>query len=210
MKYKINIHAHTFFSDGRNSPIEMARECKRLGFSALVLTDHYYGGAHPEKEINNTIMHLYKKAIDEARTILPVIRGMEVAFMGEEFLLFGSTAIKWLLDTHSLKTVDDLKKMKDNHHCAIVLCHPMNRHDEFAHLLDGYERHNSGQDWFHDDRPLGTLKGLQAWHNSDAHMFEGLKNGYNIIDSKITEEKDLIKYIRSGKVNEYYAQCEEG
>jgi 3',5'-nucleoside bisphosphate phosphatase len=42
-EYKINIHCHTIFSDGLNTPVTLAHEAKRLGFCALVITDHYYG-----------------------------------------------------------------------------------------------------------------------------------------------------------------------
>ncbi len=206
MEYKINIHAHTFFSDGSNSPIEMAREAKRLGFTALVVTDHYYGGRHPELEITYEKLKSYNKALREARTILPVIRGLEVAFGGEEFLLFGSTAIKWLLSTHGLTTKADVLKMKRDHHCAIILCHPQDSHKDWVEVLDGYEAHNSGQDWFSKGRELGCLKGLQAWHNSDAHHKDWLKEGYNIVDTKIETEDALIKYIKSGKQPECYLE----
>ncbi len=206
--YKINIHAHSFFSDGSNSPIEMARECKRLGFTALVLTDHYYGGRHPEMEITFEKLQGYNRALREARTILPTIRGLEVAFGGEEFLLFGSSAIKWLLSTHGLNTKEDVLKMKKEHNCAIVLCHPQNAHKEFIEILDGYEAHNSGQNWFKNDREKGELVNLQAWYNSDAHCVDGLKVGYNIINKKITTEDELIKYIKSGKSHDFFCRSE--
>ena len=40
MDYKINIHAHTIFSDGYNTPYVMALKAKELGFSALVITSY--------------------------------------------------------------------------------------------------------------------------------------------------------------------------
>ena len=160
-KYKINIHAHSFFSDGSNSPIEMARKAKDLGFTCLVLTDHYYGGKYPECELTFEKLKSYNKALREARKVLPVIRGLEVAYGGEEFLLFGSTAIKWLLSTHGLNTKADIVKMKEEHNCAIVLCHPQDNYHDFVEVLDGYERHNSGQDWS-KIRDLGVLEELQA------------------------------------------------
>ena len=207
-KYKINIHSHSVFSDGSNSPIEMARECKRLGFSAYVVTDHYYGGRHPEMEITYEKKLSYNRALKEARTILPTIRGMEVAFGGEEFLLFGSTAINWLLSTHGLNTKEDVLKMKEEHNCALVLCHPQRRHTEWIEILDGYEEHNSGQNWFKNDREKGELINLQAWHNSDAHDKCMLDWTYNILDVEITTEEQLIDYIKSGKQHDFYC-CRE-
>lgn len=210
--YRINIHAHSLFSDGTNSPIEMAREAKRLKFTALVLTDHYYGGKYPEVEITFEKLRSYNMALREAKGILPVIRGLEVAYGGEEFLLFGSSAIKWLIATGGLNTDEDIKKMREEHHCAMVLCHPMQNARLWYKYLDGYERHNHCEDYFSvrgEAQPLGMLEGKQAWHNSDAHQYEGLRVGYNLVASKITTEDDLIKYIKSDKHPECYLEINE-
>lgn len=206
--YKINIHAHTFFSDGRNSPLVMAKKAKELGFTALVLTDHYYGGRHPECELTFEKLKLYNKAIIEAREVLPVIRGLEVAFGGEEFLLFGGSAIKWLLATNGLNTKDDLVKMKKEHHCAMVLCHPQNSYHNFLDCLDGYERYNGGQDWF-KRREVGELSKLTGWCNSDAHSVDSLEAGYNLVNKKIVNEGDLINYIKKGEQPRFVVRGEE-
>lgn len=36
----LDIHLHSFFSDGINSPVEMAQQVKKLGLSGFALTDH--------------------------------------------------------------------------------------------------------------------------------------------------------------------------
>ena len=90
MKYKINLHAHTIFSDGYNSPLRMGMTAKKLGFSALVITDHYRNNA-PYSSYN---FSLCQDACREVREIIPVILGMEIMVEGAEMLLFGGEAIK--------------------------------------------------------------------------------------------------------------------
>ena len=213
MKYKINLHAHSTFSDGSNTPAEMAHEAKDMGFSALVLTDHYYNGMYPDNAITLDDEEDYFVAIEEARKILPVIRGMEALFGGEEILVFGQKAIQTILKWGVISNIYQLRWIKEHCRCAFILAHPNVWHDHFAEVLDGYERHNSGQDFFKfgedEDRPLGVLEGLQEWHNSDAHSAMGLVKGYNLLDVEITNEIELIEYIKSGKKHGYNVMGED-
>ena len=39
---RINLHAHTKYSDGSGTIMEMAKECQRVGMQACVITDHDY------------------------------------------------------------------------------------------------------------------------------------------------------------------------
>lgn len=200
---KINIHAHSVFSDGANTPYVMALKAKELGFSALVLTDHFYNGKYPENGMCIEKEHSYKRAIREAKTVLPVIRGIEVPYCMEEVLVFGKSAIEQIISDGGLLDIAQLRK---DHNCAIILCHPNVHWPDFVEHLDGYERHNNGQDYFKNDRELGKLANLQAWHNSDAHRAEGLMRGYNLTSVEITTEQQLIKYIKSQVRNGYLVE----
>lgn len=200
MGYKINIHAHSTFSDGHNKPLTMAFTAKSLGFSALVLTDHYYNGLYPECAMVPEKEEDYSRALLEAGEVLPVIRGMEVPYGGEEVLVFGSDAIR---DIISNMGIHDIKSLRNRHNCAIVLCHPSGRDVEFKRYLDGFERHNCGDDYFSsggiiDEERLNHMKGLQSWHNSDSHSARMLSLCYNVLDKEITTEDQLIDYIKSG------------
>ena len=196
MKYRINIHAHSFFSDGVNSPFVMATEAKRLGFSALVITDHFYGRKIPEF-MSPMSFKILKRSCHEAKDIIPIILGIEVPFMGQEVLVFGGAAIKSILE-NGKPDMDKMLKLKKETGCAVILCHPGEDFHFAIPALDGYERFNSGFDYFRDNRDFGKLEDLPGWCNSDAHTFEDLKTGYNQINSKIKNEGDLIKYIKKG------------
>lgn len=202
-KYKINIHAHSIFSDGINSPLAMAIEAKNLGFSALVITDHFYGSTCPEFMSVNS-MRLLKKACAEAKKILPVIIGLEVPFMGQEVLIFGGAAIKSILENDK-PTYRELKRLKAETGCAVVLCHPGDFGHAAAEVSDGFEHFNSGHNFF-EKRPFGKLEGKPRWCNSDAHQTPCIGKAYNLIDTKIENEGDLIKYIKSGKQPEFYVR----
>ncbi len=198
MKYKINIHAHTIFSDGLNSPYTMALKAKELGFTALVITDHFYGRDVPEF-MGKVTMRVLKRACREAKEIIPIIIGIEVPFMGQEVLIFGGAAIKHILE-NGKPTMNKLLKLKKETGCAVVLCHPSEGYEQVVPVIDAYEHFNSGVSML-EGRGVGfdLLAGMQGWCNSDAHKVEFLEYGYNIVDSKIETEGDLIKYIKRGK-----------
>lgn len=204
MEYKINIHAHSIFSDGMNSPYTMALKAKELGFTALVLTDHFYGPDAPEF-MGKVTMHVLKKACSEAKEILPVIIGLEVPFMGQEVLVFGGAAIKSILE-NGLPTMEAMLNLREETGCAILLCHPGEDFEMVAPAVDGLERINSGTDYFKKDRSFGVLETLPRWCNSDAHRAIDLEKAYNIVDSKIETESDLIRYIKRGKQPDFYVR----
>jgi len=206
MSYKINIHAHSIFSDGKNTPFIMALKAKELGFTALVITDHYYGPEHPEFMSENS-MRLLKKSCKEARKIIPVIIGLEAPFMGEEVLVFGGAAISDILE-NGKPTMDKLLQLKKDTGCAVVLCHPGEDFELTIPAIDGFERFNHGMDMFGSGRrSMGSLENKPSWCNSDAHMADHLEICYNIVDTKIKNESDLIRYIKKGKQPKF---CIEG
>jgi predicted metal-dependent phosphoesterase TrpH len=206
--YKINLHAHSTFSDGHHHPVTMARTAKALEFTALVLTDHYYNGEHPEVAMVPEKEEEYSKALEDAREIIPVIRGMEVPYGGEEVLVFGSEVIQEIIKEKGIRSDLHLRDLRCNYNSALILCHPSGRVVDFVDYLDGFERHNSGQDFFCfrgivDEERLNRLNQLQSWHNSDAHSARMLDLCYNIIDTEITTEEQLIDYIKSGKEHSF-------
>lgn len=203
--YRINIHAHTIFSDGSNSPLGMAQRAEKCGFSALVITDHYYPTMPKEWCSAGAKRHkLIRRACEEVKPIMPVIVGMEMAFGKEEILVFGSAMIQAVhrhCDQGNSLSVELLEKWKRRFDCAFILCHPCDSEywPPLLPILDGYERYNSGQDMFPDGRELSCLSDLPSWCNSDAHHADGLPLAFNLVDTKIETESDLIRYIKRGK-----------
>ncbi len=211
MKYKINIHAHSMFSDGSASPYAMAVKAKELGFTALVLTDHFYGNdaAYDYCSMNIRTDHLHRQFCREASSVLPIIKGMEVPVGGEEVLVFGRGVIQRILDDGKL-TIDAMVEYRSTMDCAFILCHPHMFYDKLIPHIDGYERYNSSVDQF-SGRPGELVKfdGIQAWGNSDAHSLNGMDWAWNIVETKIETEEELIAYIKSGVQHEFHNKARE-
>lgn len=85
---KINLHAHTNLSDGREDVIDMARTAYELGHSAFVLTDHDY--SEGSFRVGESILWLIR---DHNLAPLPIIHGSEISTPWGECLLFGQEAL---------------------------------------------------------------------------------------------------------------------
>lgn len=201
--YLINLHAHTYFSDGHNSPLAMAIAAKHIGFTSLVITDHCSSKCNTLSGLDTKKFDFLKFACKEAKKILPVIIGIELAIGGEEVLVFGSAMINKIMDTRdngTPVTIDHLIEWKPRHYSAFILCHPHSPEnwERLKPILDGYEEFNSGDHMFANGRDHHCLTDLVGWANSDAHQVANLGRSYNKVHSKITIEQDLIQYIKRG------------
>ena len=49
--YKVQLHSHTLFSDGKDSYIEMTGAYEKLGFLKVAITDHNYKREYKQKNI---------------------------------------------------------------------------------------------------------------------------------------------------------------
>lgn len=200
VNFKINIHAHSIFSDGRNSPYHMAMKAKELGFCCLVITDHWYP-CREDVSLTWEKLKLLRSSVREAEEVLPVIIGLELPVAGEEILVFGEEAIRSIAAEGNIKFelshVRILKKTIPE--CAYILCHPRQPSAELIEVIDGYELGNSGQNWIDDrsEKFKEQLSHLPAWSNSDAHMSNMLTWGFNQVNAEIKNETDLISYIKS-------------
>jgi Predicted metal-dependent phosphoesterases (PHP family) len=45
---KIDLHVHTFYSDGKYSPEVMVKHSLKVGLNGIAITDHDTSGAHKE------------------------------------------------------------------------------------------------------------------------------------------------------------------
>ena len=211
MNYNINLHAHSNYSDGCDID-KLIIKAKELNFTALVITDHfYYNNYNMWCSLN---LNKYTELLEEIKKLsdlynYPIINGIELAFGREEFLVFGQELINNIIknrETGSRLNIKDLIKLKQDHNSACIICHPidMNNWNKLINLFDGYEEYNSGQYMFWNNRNRGKLDGLPRYNNSDAHTDISLEKAYNIVDTNIITEQDLINYIKSGKQPEFY------
>lgn len=205
-KYKLNLHAHTKYSDGQNTILEMAEMYKELGHTCAVISDHCYGWS--------AIVHYsmtrekFLKAIVDAKEAeqklgFPVIIGMEYNFFRcEEVLCFGREFLMRLYD--GVSSVEEFIQLRCQYPSACVLCHPCLKSGDNGfiaqrgHLcIDGFEHYNHGQNMFLPEwRSVpGEFEDLTAFSNSDAHGADRLSFAHNLVDSPIKNESDLISYV---------------
>lgn len=105
MGYKYETHLHTSEASlcGSSTGAELARFYKEQGYQGLVVTDHFFNGntavdrSLPWEEKVALYCRGYESAKEEGDKIgLDVFFGVEWAFHGDEFLLYGVSK-EWLL-----------------------------------------------------------------------------------------------------------------
>jgi hypothetical protein len=183
----------------------MALECKYLGFSACVITDHVYRAGNGDSCSLN--QEKFEKALKEARSVAdelnyPVILGAEMTVgYGEEILVFGVEAIKYLLyfrDNKGEILINDLRNARENYSCATIMAHP-HKPEQWCDLdvLDGFEFCNHGAPQFWHSPVPENFSTLTPWSNSDAHQDFGLCLSWNYVDVEVHGEKTLIDLIKN-------------
>lgn len=214
---KLNLHAHTRYSDGGGTIEEMAIQAKLTGHVACVITDHDYMLGGDETRVNgfnsNQARERYAAQLAEAAEIsermeYPIIIGCEISLWHEEGLLFGKEAISTFFTYRELiksnirgNTFDGSLHLPDH---ALILCHPSLRGkacENYYKMFDGFEAMNSGYLWPKEDREFLKSQGIRKWYlNLDAHGKSAYVNRgsfYNKIDRPINNETELIEWIKS-------------
>ncbi len=224
----INTHAHTFYSDGKDSVAVMALECQRLGLSACVITDHY-NPVQPKGTFHSLCKTSFEQQRKEAMnfrryTKYNIIQGIELNLGYEEILVFGVEVIREIMNYALDKSVSQgdysywtLQEYIDLIHfinerknrCACILCHPncsthftaLKYYEALYPILDGYETFNHGINWFKDRNIPEQLLSLKQFDNSDAHWYQGLVHASNNEHIRpIRNEAELIKYIKGKRL----------
>ncbi|MEG1141982.1 MAG: hypothetical protein RSE41_06015 [Clostridia bacterium] len=221
--FKINIHCHTTYSDGREPLAVMMLEHIKQHFSAFVVTDHLkvIQRLSDYKKSLNDINHIeqQRKELNSLSRYLnySAIQGVELWLKEEEVLLFGIEVIREVCrfindyegDNIYVDVIKFISERKTR--CAVVLCHPRlsgaftEKMDEYYMLLhsiiDGYEVFNCGINWVEEHLNTAKQQWLQFTHgkefcNSDAHCLENIVHGNNSHERPIRCEEELIKWIK--------------
>lgn len=225
MRYKINLHAHSSYSDGGHTLSEMFLQYKELGFKVATFTDHYYN--KPGERCN---ISLDREKIaaqrEEAKRLgrffnMGVICGIEIGINRlEEVVVIGEKAIDAIVDLREQRydemddgtiNIVDLLEIKKKHRCMINLCHPSRPYCWVEkgghHVLDGFEYIHAGTLMFDrwrstSDTPERKVPeeflGKTKLCNSDAHSKSCLEWCWNEVEADIRNEHDLLGYVENG------------
>ncbi len=202
----IDLHNHTILSDGSYELLELCKIKKDI-VDTICITDHFpsYKNAYPIGKNEADKYTLRKMKYPEKYKGLPnVIVGMEFMFNNiVEVLIFGKKCINEVIKFIP-KNYKALKSIVKDNECAVVICHPI-RNDELYNdtllsIADGIEITIRGDFLKGIEKDLYKVKNkynLHFFSNSDFHdHISSDVNTYNIIERKITNEKELISAVK--------------
>lgn len=80
--YRQNLHTHTVYCDGRDTPEELIKEALCLGFDSIGFSGHSYMSWNPDKSLTPEREAFYKKEISDLKekykSLIDVYLGIEV------------------------------------------------------------------------------------------------------------------------------------
>ncbi|PTV95344.1 hypothetical protein C8C76_12914 [Halanaerobium saccharolyticum] len=213
-EYKIELHAHSAESSrcGSIKAEALVKKYKRAGYSALVLTDHYYARFFDKvKSLNweeqfEKYLKGYKIAKRAAAEMdFNLFLGIEIRFNDDpnEYLVYG-LGEKFLFENQNLHhlNLEKFKELTDSQSNKILIyqAHPYRKGMSPAadYLLDGLEvyngnrRHNSQNEKAHNYAAEHQLKMISG---SDFHEDEDLARGGIVTQQKIEGIRDLLQIL---------------
>lgn len=216
-KYKIELHAHSSESSrcGSIRAEDVVHKYKKAGYSALVLTDHYYARFFDkitdlswEKQLEKYLKG-YKIAKEASRDLdFRVFLGIEIKFNDDpnEYLIYGLTK-DFLLkhpNLHRLSLAEFRALTADQSQKILIFqAHPFRTGmaPAVSELLDGLEVYNGNPR--HDsqnDKALSYARehNLKMISGSDFHENEDLARGGIKADSLPENQQQLINILEAG------------
>jgi len=179
-----DLHVHTIYSDGKESPKVMIETAKKRGIDIIAITDH---------DTTNAFRNLNKNE---------VIPGIEVSTKYGHVVLLCESPPE--LKSSEIQFLIDYSK---ENNCIVFPAHPFDRFRKgignliFNYKFNAVEVYNSKAPRSANKKAYeASLQlGLPGLSNSDAHVKEALGSAYNIIDAELSVE-DILDSISKGRV----------
>ena len=214
--YLYETHLHTTEGSACSlfSAKEQVRYYKELGYSGIIVTDHFFNGNTaiprnlPWEERINLFLKGYENAKEEGDLIgLSVFFGWEAGFRGTEFLIYGLDK-EWLMNHPDILswTVEEQYKHVHEDGGFVVHAHPFRIRPYikevrlFPEYVDAVEVINikNYNDNFDREALLYARKHkLPTTAGTDAHGEEDIQSGV-AFHHKLTGIEDYINSIKSG------------
>ena len=175
-----------------HTPYELIDRAADYGYDVLAITHHYSFFYHSEL-----------KKYAEKKGIL-LIPGAEARIENYDVLVLGITE----LELRSLKTLNDLEKIKDKNH-LIIAPHPFYTMTDclkenlirYIHYFDAIEYHFFYLPWFNlfnkKAEKVAKKYSKALVGNSDCHLLWQLNKTYTLVDA----EKNLVSVFNAIKKN---------
>jgi len=199
-RLKGDLHMHSTFSDGRNSPEEILLAAVEKDLDVISITDH--------DTFSGALRAL--KAAKSMQLDLVVIVGAEVRTTAGDILVYCSDSLPDTVPRDPFELAD----VAHGHGCIVVPAHPFDaRRKGIGKLVydgqwDAIEVYNAHSDPFSNHRAEQAARelGLPGIANSDAHVASAVGSAYNIIEADDRNADSIIDAIKTGRVKPVYGR----
>ena len=213
MKYEIHSHTTETSQCAKITAKELVEKYKELGYSGIVITNHYSDLTFSLKEMFNKKLRSehYLKGYREAKKYetedFSVLLGVELRFFlnGNDYLIYGITEelvekMPFLLPMYLRRT----SKFFRNNGCIIIQAHPYRPYIYRANpkYLDGVEIVNGKSTKEENEKALkwAERKNLKIkTAGSDCHRESGAGISGIETNEPIKNSNDLLKILKSGE-----------
>jgi histidinol phosphatase-like PHP family hydrolase len=191
---KVDLHIHT----QERSPCAIASEEEQIraaiaaGLDAIFITDHHRFVPIDRLDSLNRMFAPFR-----------IFSGIEVTSQDEDFVILGARDL-WLETPN--QSYPDLHAFVRAHGGFIVLAHPFRYREQInvdieQFLPDAIEVHSPNTPVAAEVRIRDLANRLQVpvLCNSDAHSTERIGQYYNILNSPVTNERDLLIALKVGQ-----------
>ena len=219
MGYLYETHMHTCLASacGKSTGKEHARFYRDIGFTGIIMTDHFFGGNTcipknlPWEERIDLFFRGYEDALEEGQKIgLDVFFGLEQNFGFDEYLIYGLTR-EYMKAHPEMEHWTRRQQLEEVHRAggAVIQAHPfrmrgyMDRIRVAELFADGVEAANAGNDQLDDARCLlyAKEKHLLMTAGSDNHLSPTDRIFGVELDEKLGSIQDYVRIIREkGKI----------
>ncbi|MBE5789439.1 MAG: histidinol-phosphatase [Clostridiales bacterium] len=207
--YETHMHTCQASACGVSTGKEHARWYKEMGYTGIIMTDHFFGGntavdrSLPWEERIRLFCSGYEDAKAEGDRIgLDVFFGLEQNYEGDEYLIYGLDP-RYLMNHPEMEHWTRRQQLEEVHRAGgcVIQAHPfrMRGYMNIIRLAEGYcdgiEAANAGNEPLDDARALryGREKGMVMTAGSDNHHSPA-KALFGIrLEKKLT---DILEYVK--------------
>jgi len=193
-KLRGDLHIHSTFSDGRNSPEEILLKALEKELDVISITDH--------DTFSGSIRAL--KAVKSMQLDIVIIIGAEIRTTAGDILVYCSDAPLEIIPRDPLELAD----MAHEHGCIVAPAHPFDTRRKgigrlaYDRKWDAIEVYNAYSDPLSNRRAEQVARelGVPGLANSDAHVVDAIGAAYNIIEVSSRDGEAVLKAIKDGRV----------
>lgn len=225
MSYLYETHLHTNFASAcaRSKGSEYIKYYKRLGYSGMFVTDHFYNGntavprSLPWKEWVRWFCRGYEEALNEGeRQGFDVFFGWEETFdCGDDYLVYGLDKA-WLMDHPEAKdwTRGEQFRAVNAAGGCVIQAHPFRQHNYIRAVVlsTGCVNAVEAANATNDEQSYDALALRYAEKNSfpytagsDTHSVEQVSNEGTFgvyVEEKLNSVKDFVNVIHNNNISD--------